>query len=226
MVGFNSNDVMRDLQGFFKPGEIEAIYNSCSGARDKLLIRLLWKSGRRIGEVLQLKVKDIDSLNSNILWHIEKKSKRKLDDKGNFITWEDNKGKTHYRTEKINLTRWKPCDKETMKQIMEYLAVMELGSEAYLFTSTMDFLHPITRQRAFQIIRAASKKASVFYVGSKQPHPHHFRHSFAVELSKKLKSPADVRQLQQWLEHSNLEMTEQYLQFDQSDMRRLIEDDS
>jgi site-specific recombinase XerD len=39
-----------------------------------------------------------------------------------------------------------------------------------------------------------------------------------------MKSPSDVRKLQMLLEHSSLAITEQYLQFNDSDTRDLIED--
>jgi len=46
--------VMQDLQGFFRPGQRKALYNSVESLRDKLLIRLLWKSGRRVSGRLSI----------------------------------------------------------------------------------------------------------------------------------------------------------------------------
>ena len=189
--------IMSDLQGFFRAGQREAIYNSCVLPRDKLLIRLLWKTGRRIGEILKLKVEEIDLANQNILWHIEKK--------------------------KRDFQKWKPVDPITIRLLKEFIEQAQLLPEDYIFSNPYTY-SPLTRQRAFQIVRKAAEKAGVFKVGVKKPHPHHFRHSFAIDKAKKLSSPADMRKLQQYMEHTNMGMTEQYLQFGDEDQRSLVED--
>lgn len=190
-------EIMKDLQGFFLPGQREAIYNSCVNPRDKMLIRLLWKTGRRITEILMLKVKEIDFENANILWHIIKKKKKTL--------------------------KWKPVDKRTLVMLFRYINWAKLSPEDYVFKSSHNPDKAISRQWAFQIVQNAAKRAGIHYVGSKKPHPHHFRHTFAIEMAKKLKNPADVRKLQLIMEHANMGMTEQYLQFGDEDLRELIE---
>jgi integrase len=188
---------MSDLSGYFKAGEREAIYNSAKNSRDKLLIKLLWKTGRRITEILTIKVKDIDFDDSRILFNIEKKKK-------------------DYRA-------WKPIDEKTLYELSTYISKKELNDEDYLFKSCSSKGY-LTRIRAYQILQEICFKIGIFYVGAKKPHPHHFRHSFAIEKAKKLKSPADIRKLQQYLEHSTLSMTENYLQFGNQDLRSIIED--
>jgi integrase len=188
---------MKDLSGYFKPGERESIYNACKSDRDKLIVRLLWKTGRRVSEILMLKVKDIDFDDKRILWNIEKKRKE-------------------YRA-------WKPVDEETMNQLLNYIALNNLPNESFIFSSFSSKGH-LTRIRVYQIIRKACKDCGINYVGTKLPHPHHFRHSFAIDKSKILKSPADMRKLQQYLEHSTLGMTENYLQFGSQDLRSIVDD--
>lgn len=199
MAEDKQSQVMKDLQGFFRQGQREAIYNSCKTDRDKLLVRLLWKTGRRITEVLLLKASEVDFENANILWHIEKKKKEHL--------------------------KWKPIDKNTLLELKQYIQKENIQPEEYIFQSSYKEDKPITRQRAFQIIRIAAEDSGVFFVGIKKPHPHHFRHSFAVDKAKILKSPADIRKLQMIMEHSNLNMTEQYLQFSDQDLRTLIDEE-
>jgi integrase/recombinase XerD len=191
-------EVMKDLQGFFKPTERQKIYNSCESWRDRVLIRLLWKSGRRISEILQIKVKDINFQDGLILWVIIKKKK-------------------HYK-------KWKPIDKLTLELLNHYITEGLLKQDHYLLHAGYPE-RPISRQRAFQIVRRLCRKAGIHKVGDKLPHPHHFRHSFAIDVAKKSKSAADIRKVQQLLEHSSLAMTEQYLQFGDSDARDLIEED-
>ena len=199
-------EIMRDLSGYFKPGQRKAIYNSCESLRDKLLIRLLWKSGRRVGEVLMVKVLDIDFERSSILWHIEKKTEKK----------------DGVRVKK-DLRKWKPIDNFTLRLIVYYINKEELNKEGYLFPSPIKEHNPITRQRVFQIVRRSCKKAGVNVVGEKKPHPHHFRHSLAIDIAKNLETPADFRKLQMMMEHANLGVTEQYLQFSDMDMKELLD---
>lgn len=188
------HNVMSDIQGFFRPGERERIYDMAKNPRDKLLIRLLWKTGRRISEILQLKIEHIDFENRNIMWNIAKKGRE-------------------YR-------RWKPVDSTTLEMLKEYVTGKDVNR--YVFESYGKNGH-LTRFRVFQIIRELSEKAGVYYVGTKKPHPHHFRHSFATDIAKKLESPADMIKLKNIMEHSTVGMTEQYLQFADKDTRKLIE---
>ncbi len=190
-------EVMKDLSGYFKPGEREKIYNNCESWRDRVLIRLLWKSGRRITEILQIKVKDINFQDRNILWVIIKKKK-------------------HFK-------KWKPMDSFTLDLLQAYIQESGLQADHYLLHAGYPQRH-ITRQRAFQIVRRLCKKVGILKVGDKPPHPHHFRHSFAIDAAKRSKSAADIRKVQLLLEHSTLAMTEQYLQFGDEDLRTLIED--
>lgn len=189
--------VMTDLRGFLTPQQVNNIMNACTTMRDRLLIRVLWKSGRRISEALMLKVCDIDFENNNILWNILKK-------------------KREFRV-------WKPMDVRTMQMLRDFIVKSNMPDYFYVFHNGLAN-KSISRQRAFEIVRRACEAAGIEKVGEKRPHPHHFRHSFAVDKAKKLKSPADIRKLQLFLEHADLGMTEQYLQFGNQDLRDLIEE--
>ena len=54
-------------------------------------------------------------------------------------------------------------------------------------------------------------------------HPHQFRHSFAVELVRSMKHPGGLILLKNALEHSDLKITETYLQFSQKETADLQE---
>lgn len=192
--------VMKDVEGYFKYGERTMIYKACTLYRDKVLIRLLWKSGKRITEILKLQVKHVNFRDRKILWYIEKK------------------GEEH----KV----WQSIDDWTLNLLKFYIKKAELNNPEYYFIYPDKTIptNPITRQRAFQIVRRLCKKVGIEKVGNSKPHPHHFRHSFAIDLAKQLKSPADVRKLQQIMQHSSLIATEQYLQFGPDDLRALIDE--
>jgi len=190
--------VMKDLQGYFKEGQRKKIYNSAETLRDKVLIRLLWVTGRRISEILQIKVHEIDFELMAVSIHIKKK-----------------------RFDKVSLSY---LDKFTIKLLKYYIKSYGLRPDDYLFKSDFKKDSPISRQRAFEIVRKTCRKAGIYKVGKKEPHPHHFRHSFAVDLAKKMKKPEDVRKLQMALDHSSLAVTEKYLQFSGEEMRSLVEE--
>lgn len=201
---------MRDLQGYFKRGERKAIYDAAlieGKVRDAVLIRLLWISGRRISEILNIKIHEIDFEIDKISYHIDKKT-HKI------------KGVRY----KKDLVKLKPVDKFTIGLLKKYINELELKPSDYLFKSDFKPDSPISRQRAFQIVRRYAEKANIEKVGGKKPHPHHFRHSYAIDRARKLKSPADIRKLQMMMEHSNLGVTEQYLQFSDNDLADMVED--
>lgn len=202
-------EIMKDLQGFFKPGDRKKIYNECDSLRDKLLVRVLWKSGRRIGEVLKLQVKDIDFDGKGIVWHIDKKTK-KVDGE---------------RT-KFDLRKWKPQDVLTLDILKYHIEQEELRPDDYIFQSPFKNNKPITRQRADQIIKRICERIGIYRVGDKKPHCHNFRHSFAVYGVKNAKNPGDIRKLQMILEHANLNITSFYLQFADEDTREIMEADN
>ena len=196
--------IMNDLEGFFTKEQRIKIYNECNNnpndfnkLRNKVLIKLLWKSGRRITEILQIKGKHINFEKRMILWNIIKK-------------------KEPYKA-------WKPIDNHTLELLDFYMDEYNVGMEDYLIHWANPKKH-ISRQRAFQIVRKLCSKVGIKKIGDKQPHPHHFRHSMAVDLSRKLKSPSDLRKLQMFMEHSDLSVTETYLQFNDEEMRSLIDD--
>ena len=208
----NGFTVMKDLQGYFKEGERKAIYNAAESYRDKVLIRLLWVTGRRINEVLRIKVSEIDFELKAITIHVEKKTKKIKDEYGD---------KIKVKNDLLSLSY---IDEKTINILKHFIISNHLQSNDFIFKSEFNPVKPITRQRAFAIIRKASSNAGIDKVGNRRPHPHHFRHSFAVDMARKMKTPADVRKLQIAMDHSNLGVTEQYLKFADQEIREFIQD--
>lgn len=208
----NSFRVMKDLQGYFKEGERERLYNSAETLRDKSLIRLLWITGRRINEVLNIKVSEIEFEKKTIVIHVEKKTKSIKNPDGT---------KSRVKDDLLSLSH---MDDFTIDLLKLYLIDYKLNRNDYLFKSSFKEDKPITRQRAFDILKRIGKEADVNSVGNKGIHPHHFRHTYAIDVAKRMKTPADVRKLQLILDHSSLAVTEQYLKFSDKEVSELIED--
>ena len=51
---------MKDLRNYLKPNEIEMMLDKANSLRDYLIIRLLWKTGVRVSELINIEVDWID----------------------------------------------------------------------------------------------------------------------------------------------------------------------
>jgi len=184
---------MKDLKGFLTPEQVEAMIESCDNLRDRVLIRLLWRTGMRISElvrpgqdrspVLGLRV-------SNILW-------------------DENALIIRHAKRKDNPPRRIDIDSETLAMVREYLGKR---------LDRSDFVIPITRQMGYLVVRRAAERVGITEVGDRlvskrrRPHPHHLRHSFATQSVKMTKGNyADLIRLQRHLGHASVSTTAGYL---------------
>lgn len=187
-------------------------------SRNWLIILLLITTGRRVGELIQLKVKDINWDNAMILWNIEKKHKRLKDKSGSFLFRIDNKGKKRHLTEKIYLRKWKAIDSKSLSFLRNYILEEQLGPEDYVFYSPYKGKNwPISRNMVWIFVNKIGKKLSI------KLHPHTLRHTFSVWVAQNMKSPADLKKLKDLLEHSDTKVTETYLQFSPKETKDLLE---
>jgi len=196
---------MQDIQAYLKPAQVNNILLAAHGSkgwqrkRDVLLLGLLAYSGRRVGEILNIKIRDIDFEDGRIAYNISKKSHP--------------------------LKKWKSVNSDVFKLLHEYVYNRRLGWRDYLFPSSWDNRKHITDTRVRQIVYKYALRAGIpDFAEGKHPHPHTFRHSFAVANAKRCKSPADLRRLQMILEHSKIDVTTFYLQFSDADQRDMVEE--
>jgi len=192
---------MKDLRGFFTTEQVEAMIENCDNLRDRVLIRLLWRTGMRVSElvrpgkdrspVLGLRVSDI-------LWQ----------DKALIIRHAKRKGNPPRR---INI------DPGTLAMVREYLENRPEKSE---------FVIPVGRQMAYLVVRQAAERVGITEVGDplvskrRHPHPHHLRHSLAVHSVRVTKGNyADLIRLQQQLGHASIATTAGYVQFSDEEQR-------
>lgn len=187
-----SYSAIKDLEGYFTPTQVRVIINSADTPRNKMLMLMLWRTGRRISEVLPLKKKHIDFYKGLIKFRILKKREK---------------------TYKL-----KPVDSEFINELNDYCK--DLQDEDYLFSSNTEKDAHIKRRQAYDIINKTAVRAGITSVGDKQPHPHHFRHSYAVHFIRSCQGPAGLKMLQELLEHSNINITGSYLQFSGEDLKK------
>ena len=170
---------MKSLRGYIKEEDVEKLLNACTSPLCYLILRLLWRTGMRISELLSLKTTDI-------IWDEQiliVKTLKKRDQQQRRI----------------------PIDKKTLDLFRAHLNRKKLSQ----------LIFPYTRQWAFNLIRKTGKRAGIVMVGEKKIHPHHLRHSFAVNW---IKRGGDLRKLQMILGHSSISTTAHYLQFSPSEL--------
>lgn len=140
------------------PKDIEYLTEHCRNLREKALVRTLYESGARIGEILSLKIKDVE-----------------FDEYGAMLNLE---GKTGYR--KIRVIG---CA-STIEQWLKQEHPKRNNKDAYLFCNINKGSEGeiLTYASAKKLLNKLKQRS-----GFKKPlNPHHFRHSRATELAEKL----------------------------------------
>jgi len=220
-MGIDYTNVMKDKTAYLSKDEIQRMLQHCldnDNMRDYILIRTLYHTGRRITEIVGEKpytrkvglrpcdIHDEELIEFDILkkHHVKRK---------NLIT-----GKK-LSDEKLNELRIKKMPKRSLKAIDDFYMGLLL---AYIEDEGIKYdkrVFPITARRAREIIKRIAIKCNI--TRSKGfIHPHNFRHSFAIHLLKD--NPNDtgiLRQVQELLDHQDINMTMTYAQFTQEDKK-------
>ena len=186
---------IRDLKEYLAPRQVERLIAVATNPRDVLLIRIPWRTGIRVSELLGLRISDIDFDSRALIIKVQKMRKKD--------------GKT------IQKRRMVPIDQGTLDMIREYLEWRKR------FAYDGDLLFPITRQRVNQIFWKLGRKAGITEIGDpaiskhRKLHPHVLRHSFSIQCIKKGMS---VDRLQKILGHASPTTTSVYLQWSSADL--------
>jgi len=185
---------IRDLKGYLEPEQVERVI-AVANPRDALLVRIPWRTGVRVSELIGIRIQDIDFDNRAIVIKVQKMRKR------------DGKA--------IERRRVVPIDQGTLDMVRGYLEWRKQ------FPYKGDLLFPITRQRVDQVYWKLGRRAGITKVGdptvSKHTklHPHVLRHSFSIHAIKRGMS---IERLQKILGHSSPTTTSVYLQFSLKDL--------
>jgi len=186
---------IRDLKAYLEPGQVERLIAVATNPRDALLIRIPWRTGIRVSELIGIRVSDIDFENRAIVIKVQKM--RKKDGKA------------------IERRRVIPIDRGSLDIVKGYLEWRKQ------FPYKGDLLFPITRQRVDQICWKLGKRAGIGEVGDpavskhRKVHPHHLRHSFSIHC---IKRGMTVERLQKILGHQSPTTTSVYLQYSVADL--------
>jgi integrase/recombinase XerD len=186
---------IKDLKGYLEAEVIELLIEAATNLRDRLLVRIPWRTGVRVSELISIRIQDIDFENRAIVIKVQKMRKR------------DGKA--------VDRRRVVPVDKGTLDMVKEYLEWRKL------FPYKGDLLFPITRQRVNQIFWKLGRKAGIREIGDpavskhRKLHPHVLRHSFAIHCTKRGMS---IERLQKILGHQSPTTTSVYLQYSVADL--------
>ena len=193
---------MKDLKGYLKPSQVEAMIDSCDNLRDRVLIRLLWRTGMRVSELVRPGKDRSPVLGLRVA----------------NILWDENALIIRHAKRKDNPPRRIDIDPETLVIVREYLDKR---------TDSSEFVIPITRQMAYLVVRQAAERVGITEVGDslvskrRHPHPNHLSHSLAVHSVRVTKGNyADLIRLQKQLGHASVATTAGYIQFSDEEQRK------
>lgn len=183
--------------------------------KDRLLVEILWNTGARIGEVLELSPKAVDFDNKTITIRSMKKKKtlpREGKDLRNEIMGIETALKREFSpmlTERLKQAREKLAEIEYIQPASRYRVIPILPELANHIASYCenegikknDKIFPFSRVRAYLVIKEAAERAGI---EKDRRYPSVFRHGFAVNATLAGMPPFV---LNNWLGHTNIVST-------------------
>lgn len=178
--------------------EIEKLFeainlSTAEGARNRAMLEVLYSSGLRVSELVNLKLNDI-YFDTAFLRVLGKGNKERLVPIG--------RDAMKYMKIYIDEVRGRAPHKPAQK-----------GFEPYVFLNRNG--RKLTRVMIFTIIKNLAKEIGL----KKTIGPHTFRHSFATHL---IEGGADLRAVQEMLGHESITTTEIYTHLDRDYLRQVI----
>ncbi len=183
--------------------KLEKLLSNCSHPRDAAIIALLYDSGCRIGELLSMKVRDVE-----------------FDDNGAIVTFPE--GKTGWRKNRVvyasaYLRQWIECheysqDKESPMFYSLRGKIIDSNKRSVPENRELNRLTAEAVRRQLKII---AYKAGI----KRRIHPHLFRHTRATELANHLTEQQLKKQFG-WTQSSN--MAAQYVHLSDRDVDKAI----
>ncbi len=201
ILALPSRKMDQPVIAFITKMEYETLLGVCNGedfisSRDKLIIMILYNTGCRVSELINVRVCDLTSAYGTA--------------KTPYIHFYG-KGR-----KERNTPIWKSTDSYIQKYIKEHM----LSGNEFIFKSRRG--ECITRSGVAQRITVITKKASDGCGSLKEKNitPHTFRHSAAMNL---LQAGVDISTIAIWLGHESIETTHKYMVADLEIKRKAME---
>lgn len=208
------------MKTYLEREEVQQLEKAATNLRDRLLIRVLFRLGCRISEVLGIGVQDIDFDQGTItIEHLKARIRFSCPRCGARL------GKAHAfcpvcgtKAEKAltqeqhhRRVRTLPIDTDTLEMLSDYIrrgGPISRGGKILIFG--------INRHRAWQVVRQCAERAGLDNLVNAETgkvhgvSPHRLRDAFAVIAVRKDDSTDSVRMLQEQLGHANIGTTMRY----------------
>lgn len=207
---------------YLEQDEIRAVINAVKYvshhvARDALLLELMWQSGARVSEAVQLKVEHIGP-SSVVLRNLKQVKGVEKQDNG-----------TKKLVQDPDAIKEVEVSKSLCTELKRYCKLNKLREGHYVFQPNRGSQQPyLSRWYVWSITQKAAQYAQVFRFGKRHPStggrfkaafPHLFRHSNAMKL---LEETGDISIAKEQLGHSLLESTQVYAYAKRGTIRRKV----
>jgi integrase/recombinase XerD len=208
------------MKAYLDPEEVTMMEQAASNLRDRLLIRLLFRTGSRVSESLALATEDVD-FNRGIITikHLKARLRLSCPECGQRL------GRSHTfcpkcggevkeaqaQQQEQRRQRVLPVDKDTLKMLKEYI---KRGGPVLRDGKRLIFA--VNRHRAWQIVKQCAEKAGLPKLINPETgrlhnvSPHCLRSAFAVHAVKLDDSGDGLRLLQEHLGHQSFNTTAKY----------------
>jgi integrase/recombinase XerD len=208
------------MRAYLEPPDIARMEEAAGSLRDRILIKMLFRTGCRISEALGLEVKDIDFADGTVvIQHLKAHIKLNCSQCGARL------GKSHMFCPKCGITidkpstqeqqhkrmRTLPLDKETLDLLADFIkrgGPVEKNGKLLLFA--------VNRHRGWGIIKHCAEKTGLPKLTNPESgrahyvSPHRLRDAFAVHAVKSNDSGDGLRLLQEHLGHASFNTTAKY----------------
>lgn len=208
------------MKAYLEPSEVELLEQAATNLRDRLLVRLLFRLGCRVSELLGLQVQDIDfSQGTVVIQHLKSRVEvfcsacgARLGTTHTFCPKCGRKVENAKLEERLHRRqRSLPVDNDSLQLLKEYIRrggpVMRDGKR---------LVFGINRHRGWQIVRDCAERAGLGRLVNRESgkvhnvSPHRLRDAFAVHAVKLNDTGDGLRLLQEHLGHRSFDTTARY----------------
>jgi integrase/recombinase XerD len=209
--GFQNPQRAKKLPQVLTAEEVAAMIDSCTKAREKVMIELLYGAGLRVSELVTLDIKDIN-LQQHYLRCVGKGSKERIVPFGNRA----HEAISHYLESLSEEERLAQESSAASKRGRPRLKSRSSGEAKSLPLLRDQGGKRLSRLVVWQTIKRLAVRTGLH----KKLSPHSLRHSFATHL---LEGGADLRSVQELLGHSSVVTTQLYTHISRNHLRKAYE---
>ncbi len=207
------------MKTYLEPEDVELMERAATCPRDRLLIRLLFRLGCRVSEVLAIRTGDVDFAGGSVtILHLKRRirllcpnCKASLGRRHHFCP-ECGKQvvEAGQRQQEHRRVRTLPVDQRTLAILEDYLSQNQVAS------SGSALVFGVNRHRAWQIVRDCARRAGLPDLvnpdtgKARGVSPHRLRDAFSVHAMKLDDSGDGLRLLQEHLGHASFNTTAKY----------------